>query len=104
MTINVEDELFALAKLVADDLGVTYEQMCSKYNRGRVSRARQIFCLSAAESGLPKQAIAETVHMDGSYVTQVEKRNYKLKRTAEYLHALGWIKGRLEVLKNAKTR
>lgn len=81
-----------LLQIVADDFHIELERIFSKYNRGKVSKARQVFALVATDIGIPHLVVSAFLQMDPSYVTQVRRRKYALRRTTEYIHAFGMVK------------
>jgi hypothetical protein len=80
-----------LLQIICDDFEVPIDKIYSKYNRGRVSKVRQIFALVATDVGMPHLGVSAFLGMDPSYVTQVRRRKYALRRTTEYHHAFGMI-------------
>jgi hypothetical protein len=103
MNMQYKAPLEELLELICDDFSITPAPIFSSYNRGRVSKARQIFALSSTDAGVPHLAVSLFLNMDPSYVTQVRRRKHALRRTAEYHHAYGYIHAKLGAIRNANT-
>jgi len=85
-----------LVGVICIDFSIDVSQFFSKYARGRSARARHVFVLAAYDNGFLPAEIEGVIGMHNSFVSQVLRRNYDLRKTTEYFHAYGVVKGWLE--------
>jgi hypothetical protein len=71
------------------------------FARGEVSQARHLFVLVATDSGFSHQEVQAILKRDNSFITQVRRRKYQLRQSAEYIHAKGFLNAILTKEKEA---
>ena len=88
-----QNNLRRLAEMICKDFHIGAEQFYSRHARGRSSKARHVFVLAAFDNGYRADEIEPLLTMHDTFVAQVLRRNYALRKTAEYYHAYGMLKG-----------
>lgn len=84
-------KLIRLAQYICKDLKVSHDRFYNVYARGEVSKARHLFVLVATDVGFSHQEVMSVLKRDPSFITQVRRRKQDLRKTAEYIHAAGFI-------------
>lgn len=84
-------KLIRLAQYICKDLKVSHERFYNVYARGEVSQARHLFVLVATDVGFSHPEVMAVLKRDPSFITQVRRRKQDLRKTAEYIHAVGFM-------------
>lgn len=88
--------LSRLATIVCEDHNVTMGQLLSRHARV-ASRARHIFVLASTDLDYSNSSVARFLDMDLSFITQVRRRKFELRKSPEYIHAAGYLNLHLQL-------